>query len=139
MMEIPIYLNEARGAKYELVWDDTIEFEGETLYRIRAMKNFQTAEGLVRRGDFGGWIWGEDALSQRGECWVAGEAVAAKGSTITDSAYVRDGAEIVSSTLRGDSYVFGDSRVTRCELYGDVVVGDSVISGMRLNRGRLVP
>lgn len=138
-MEIPIYLNESRGVKYELVADDTIEWEGETLYHIRAAKNFQTANGLVRRGDFGGWIWGEDALSQRGECWVTGEAVVAKGSTVTDNACVRDEAEIVSSTLRGDSYVFGESRITRCELYGDVVVGDSVISGMRLNRGRFVP
>ena len=37
--------------KYELT-DETKEFNGKTLYRIRALIDF----GLVKTGDLGGWI-----------------------------------------------------------------------------------
>ena len=39
--------------KYELT-DETKEFDGKILYRIRALIDF----GLVKAGDFGGWIGG---------------------------------------------------------------------------------
>lgn len=47
--------------KYKLT-EETLEFNGRTLYRIEALKNF----GFVRTGDKGGWIESENNLSQAG-------------------------------------------------------------------------
>ena len=52
--------------KYELLEDDTIRFEGRTLHRIRALRNF----GKVKAGDLGGYIEKESNLSHEGTCWV---------------------------------------------------------------------
>ena len=51
--------------KYELT-NETREFKGRVLHRIRALNDF----GGVRAGDLGGWIEKEDNLSQFGACWV---------------------------------------------------------------------
>ena len=44
--------------KYEMT-NITMEFEGRTLYRIRALKDFSN----IKKGDLGGWIQTEDNLS----------------------------------------------------------------------------
>ena len=46
--------------KYELT-DETKEFDGKTLYRIRALIDF----GLVKAGDFGGWIEKEEKIKDK--------------------------------------------------------------------------
>ena len=51
--------------KYELT-NETIEFNGVTLHRIKALKAFSD----VKAGDLGGWIEKEDNLSQIGNAWV---------------------------------------------------------------------
>ena len=56
--------------KYELLADDTIEFYGRTLHRIKACRNFEN----VKSGDLGGYIETENNLSQEGDCWVADNA-----------------------------------------------------------------
>lgn len=56
--------------KYELLADDTIEFYGRTLHRIKACKDF----GNVKSGELGGYIESENNLSQVGDCWVYGNA-----------------------------------------------------------------
>ena len=55
--------------KYELT-NISMEFEGRTLYRIIALKNFSD----VRKGELGGWVSGIDNLSQEGNCWIYDEA-----------------------------------------------------------------
>lgn len=55
--------------KYKLT-DETIEFNGRTLYRIEALKDFNN----VRAGDKGGYIEKEDNLSHDGDAWVYGDA-----------------------------------------------------------------
>ena len=54
--------------KYEILMDkkNTIEFEGRTLYRIRALRDFND----VKKGNIGGYIESESNLSQEGDCWV---------------------------------------------------------------------
>ena len=58
------------GKKYEMLQDQTIEWCGRTLYRIRALRDF----GNVRAGDVGGYIECERNLSQDGNAWVCGDA-----------------------------------------------------------------
>lgn len=58
------------GKKYEMLQDQTIEWCGRTLYRIRALRDF----GNVRAGDVGGYIECERNLSQDGNTWVCGDA-----------------------------------------------------------------
>lgn len=57
--------------KYELLKDDTIDCEGITLYRIRALKEF----GDVKAGDIGGYVESEDNLSHDGDCWIYDDAM----------------------------------------------------------------
>ncbi len=55
--------------KYILT-DETIEVDGQTLYRIEAVRDF----GDVKKGDKGGYISSEANLSHDGSAWVCGEA-----------------------------------------------------------------
>ena len=57
--------------KYELT-EETIETnEGITLYRIKALKDFN----YVYKGDLGGFIESEENLSQEGNCWVYDDSI----------------------------------------------------------------
>lgn len=55
--------------KYELT-NEVKEYNGITLHRIKATKNF----GSVNAGDLGGWIESEDNLSQGNDAWVCDNA-----------------------------------------------------------------
>ena len=70
--------------KYELLKDDKIELYGKTLYRIKALIDFD----IVVAGSLGGYIEKEDNLAHTGNAWVSGDAQVA-----------------------GDARVFGDARV----------------------------
>ena len=61
---------EMNGKKYELLQDQTIEWCGRTLCRIRALRDF----GDVHAGDVGGYIECERNLSQDGNAWVYDDA-----------------------------------------------------------------
>ena len=70
----------AKEKKYELT-DETIEVNGHTLHRIRALKDFRLTGVLpagmsstVKAGDQGGFIESEDNLSHLGKCWVFNDA-----------------------------------------------------------------
>ena len=55
--------------KYELT-DETQQWNGRTLYRIRALADFED----VKAGDLGGWIEKEENLSYDDNAWVCGNA-----------------------------------------------------------------
>ena len=55
--------------KYEMT-NESIEFIGVKLFRIRALQDFRD----VKAGDLGGYIEKEDNLSQYDYCWVYGNA-----------------------------------------------------------------
>ena len=57
--------------KYELLTDDTIEFFGRKLLRIKAKINF----GTVEAGELGGYIEKEENLSENGNAWVYADAM----------------------------------------------------------------
>ena len=117
--------------KYERT-NETMEFEGHTLHRIRALKDFCN----VKAGELGGWIESEDNLSQDGNCWVYHEAkvfgnakvydnakvynhVSVHGNAkIYDDAMVYDGAMVYDNAkVCGNARVFGEAHV-----YGDAEV-----------------
>ena len=56
--------------KYELLKDDKIELYGKTLYRIKALIDFD----IVVAGSLGGYIEKEDNLAHTGNAWVSGDA-----------------------------------------------------------------
>ena len=75
--------------KYELT-DETMEWEGHTLHRIKALRDFND----VKAGDLGGWVESEDNLSQYEKCWLC------------DNAIVYGDARIY-----GNARIYGDARV----------------------------
>lgn len=91
--------------KYELIASDSI-------YRIKALKNFYTASGeLVEIGDIGGFVDSEYNLSQEGCCWISHDA------RVLDNARVKD-----------DAFIGGYSNIyDSAEISGRAIVTDSVI------------
>lgn len=84
--------------KYELT-DETQEWNGRTLHRIRALADF----GDVKAGELGGWIEKEENLSHNGNAWVYGDA------------QVCDNARVC-----GDALVYGDAWVCdNARVYGN--------------------
>ena len=55
--------------KYEMT-EETIEVNGRTLHRIKALKDF----GDVKKGELGGYIESEKNLNENGNAWVYGDA-----------------------------------------------------------------
>ena len=74
--------------KYELT-DETIEWKGRTLHRIRALENFRNIVNKcdIKAGDLGGFIEKEENLSQYDRCWVAGDAKVYDNAFVADDSY----------------------------------------------------
>jgi UDP-3-O-[3-hydroxymyristoyl] glucosamine N-acyltransferase len=109
--------------KYELT-DETKEFEGKTLYRIRALIDF----GNIEAGDLGGWIEKEENLSHEGNCWIYDNAKVYDDALVYGNAQVYDNAWV-----RGNVQIYGNARVydyarvyDGVRVYGDAKVYDYV-------------
>ena len=91
--------------KYELLKDDKIELYGKTLYRIKALIDFD----IVVAGSLGGYIEKEDNLAHTGNAWVSGNARVSGNAWVSGDARVHGNAWV-----SGDARVYGDA-----EVYGD--------------------
>lgn len=149
--------------KYELT-DETIEFEGHILHRIRALRDIRI---FVNKGDLGGWVESEYNLSQDGNCWIFHESKVFGNALVKDSACtlmhsvvhdkaVIEGKAIVENDSRvgGFAKIFGNASIEGCSsINGDACIGnmsriiDSIISVrydvdgslcMKINYGRIV-
>ena len=101
--------------KYELT-DDTVQFFGKTLHRIKALRDF----GDVKASDLGGYIESESNLSHDGDAWVSGNARVYGDACVYGDAWVYGDA-----CVYGDAWVYGDARV-----YGNArVSGDARVYG----------
>lgn len=94
--------------KFELVEDMTTMVGDKKLYRIVAVKDF----GKVKAGALGGYVDSEACLSQKGNCWIADEAMVYGGARIEGDATVIEeavvsGAVIITDYVRVD----GDAKV----------------------------
>ncbi|QIA76129.1 hypothetical protein [Rodentibacter caecimuris] len=78
--------------KYELLKDDTKEYLGRTLYRIKALISF----GAVVAGELGGYTEAEKNLDQSGNAWVCGNA-----------------------RVFGNAWVYGNAWVSSCAIVSE--------------------
>jgi hypothetical protein len=95
--------------------------DGRSVKRIMAMRDF----GNVRKGDIGGFVEWTNNLSQSGNCWIAGHAVAAGWSRISGNALLKDHALCDGHVLVYDRAVIGDDAVLkgRIAVSGDAGIG----------------
>lgn len=126
---------------YELT-DETIEFDGHTLHRIRCTEDLLG----IRKGDFGGFVEGYENLCN--EAWVGGDAKVYGGAVvdstasvyddacvsdfaiITDAAYITNSAIVRGKVCVGGSAKILDSAVIKHKgLYPLFISGRSIISG----------
>ena len=99
--------------KYELT-DVTMKFEGRTLYRIRALRNFSD----VDTGELGGWVESESNLSQEGDCWIYDNAKCVDNARMYDNSTIYNNSEIHhnarmydNSTIYDDGKMYDNARM----------------------------
>lgn len=109
--------------KYEFT-DETKEWNGRTLHRIRAL--FDVRDG-VRAGDLGGWIESEDNLDQSGTSWVGGNAIVSDDAWVGGNARINSREDLlVVGTIgsRGDYTTFaraGSGIFVKCGCFGGML------------------
>ena len=120
--------------KYELTEEKMVLDNGKVLHRIRAVRDFTLSNGAtVHAGDLGGWVEGEDNLSQTGKAWVYGDARVYCEARVYDDARVFGKASVYGSAEVFDSArVFGSAEVYNAaavydsaRVYGEARVGGS--------------
>lgn len=87
--------------KYILT-DETIQHDGHTLHRIKALKSFDN----VKAGDLGGWIQLENNLSQEGDCWVYDNAMVYGRAKVYDNAQIYNNAIVC-----GEAKVYNNAKL----------------------------
>ncbi|WP_375652036.1 MULTISPECIES: hypothetical protein [unclassified Bartonella] len=104
--------------KYELT-DETINVDGFTLHRIRALRDF----GGVKKGNLGGFIEDEDNLSHEADCWVNNEAMVYCGAEVYDSAKVFGNAKVAYfARVYGNAQVYDNAKVYGGDIFGDAQI-----------------
>ena len=102
--------------KYELT-EETIEHNGHTLHRIRALRDFNR----VSKGDLGGFVESESNLGHDGDCWIGGNAKVYDNGRVRQDASVRHRAEVYDDAIIiGEAIVDLDAKV-----YGKATVADN--------------
>ena len=75
--------------KFELT-NESVKFNGFTLYRIKALKDF----GDVKKGDLGGYVANECNLSQEDSSWIYDSAKVYGNARVHGNAKIRDFAQV---------------------------------------------
>ena len=105
--------------KYELT-DKTLEIDGHTLHRIKALKDF----GDVKKGELGGFVESEDSLSHEGNCWVYDEGEVYDKSVVREDAKIKGHSKVIGSEIYGSAEVSGYARVTDSHAFGNSKICD---------------
>lgn len=119
--------------KYELT-EETKNFDGRTLYRIRAVRDFAG----VLAGELGGFIESEANLSHKGNAWVDGNAQVSGSAWVFGDARVFGSAWVSGGVwVSGSAWVFGGALVSgSARVFGDArVSGRAWVSGNALVSG----
>lgn len=92
------------------------------LFRVVALKDF----GSVKAGDVGGWVGGEQNLSQDGDAWVSENAKVFDMACVYENAHVHGKAKIFDkASISGSALVFGNACVYgNSRVYGKANVFD---------------
>ena len=119
--------------KYKLT-DETIFVYGITLYRIEAIKDFDS----IKKGDKGGFVENEENLSQNGNCWIYDDAKVYGYAKVFGNAQVYNNANIYNNAkvynnamVEGNAKVFGDAWIyDNATIYGNAkICGNAVVYG----------
>lgn len=113
--------------KYTLT-DETMEFHGRTLHRIKALKDLKGVDDIifVNKGDLGGWLESEDNLSQSNNAWVYGEAI------VYDKAFVCDDARVYGcAEMKDEAYACGQTNIFNSAVVKDhaEIMNSAQVSG----------
>lgn len=102
--------------KYELLNNDTIEYKGHVLKRIKRLDD----------GTLGGYIEFDTNLSQKGVCWVHDSAKVWGDAHVEDDAQIQDSACIFDrATVSGSAVIKDNAQVYgRAEVSGAARVQD---------------
>lgn len=111
------------GPKYVFTGETMRSDRGELLRQIRAVRDLPY--NGVKKGDVGGWI-AQGALSHRGDCWVAENAVVSGWARVIGNCLVTGNAQVYNSAVcAGDSVIAENAKV-----FGEAIVaGHATISG----------
>ena len=122
--------------KYELTNETKTLAGGTVLHRIRALRDIPRFG--VEAGELGGFVEGENNLSQDGDAWVSGDAEVSVYAKVYGNAWVYGNAKVFGNAeIYGDALVFGKAWVSGnakisgdAEVYGNAwVYGDAEVSG----------
>ena len=105
-----------KNKKYELLTDDTIDYFGRTLYRIKAKIDF----GDVKKGQLGGFVEKEKNLSHYGNAWVSDDAWVTDNARVSDNAMVSGNARVSGNACASDNAMVSDDAM---------VSGNASVSG----------
>ena len=122
--------------KYELTKEMKTLAHGTVLHRIRALMDIPRFG--VKAGELGGFVEGENNLSQDGNAWVSGDSRVYGNALVSGNAFVSGDARVYgdafvfgNALVSGNAFVFGDARVSgEARVSGDArVYGDAWVSG----------
>ncbi|CAK00650.1 hypothetical protein [Bartonella tribocorum] len=110
--------------KYELT-NENHTFEGITVHRIRALRDFDD----VKAGALGGFIENESNLSHDGNCWVYDDALVFKNGHVYENARVF-GKAVACGHIYGHARVYENAIAAgyiydNAHVYGNAVVSDN--------------
>jgi len=123
-----------KNKKYKMT-KKIIIWNGATLHRIKALKNFNN----VKKGDIGGYVQYEHNLSQDGDCWLYENSKAYNAASVNGNSRIYDNAEIYeNAVINGESLIRNDVKVcgfahildnaiisNKCIICGGVIKGTS--------------
>lgn len=94
----------------------------------------------VKAGDMGGYVDSKKVLSQKGDCWIGGNALALDKSRVLGDAIIKDEAVVSNTTVAGHTAIYDRAVVSEmpglkksrvigsAKIYGDSQVISSSIS-----------
>lgn len=91
--------------------------DGARLYRIVALRSF----GAVEKGEIGGFVEGENNLSHRGNCWIAGNAMVRQQAQVQHDSLACDYVDIHGNAQLLDQTL----ACNRADIGGKVKMTDS--------------
>lgn len=109
-----------------------------TVYRVIAL--IDIPRHGVKAGEVGGYVDHKKVLSQKGDCWIGGEAFVLDKSIVINDAIVKDYAIVANTTVGGHAAVYGRAKVSEmpglresrivgsAQVYGDAQVVSSSIN-----------
>lgn len=111
---------------YELT-DETIEFDGHTLHRIRCIKDFRN----ITKGTLGGFVESYNNLFD--EAWVGDDAKVYAGATVVGIASVCDNACACHCAVIADrARIYGSAIISGCvRIDGSAEISESSVIRQR--------